>query len=83
MTPLEIIDRLGRAAKELEYPPLHPELTKEDLIQLLKDARGFIAGEYEVEEDANLKKVAQRIQRYIDDIDYATSEIESIIDKLG
>ena len=82
MTPQEITDRLGRATKELEYPPLHPELTKEDIIQLLKDARSFINGEYDIDDGtADLKKLASRIQSYIDDIDYATGQIESIIDQ--
>lgn len=80
MTPQDFVDLLDRTIRELEYPPLHPTITRDEIIQLLKDSRDIINGEYELEDThADIREMCHKISSLLSDIDYATSKIEDLL----
>lgn len=82
MTPDEVLERLDRAIFEIQYPPLHPELTKDDVLQLLKDARYFIASGAKTPERKQIDEAISAITNKLYDIDSARREIEDLLDEL-
>ena len=40
-----LLQRISDTAFELEYPPINPTITKEDIIELLKDIKDYLVNE--------------------------------------
>jgi hypothetical protein len=40
-----LLQKISDTVFEMEYPPINPTITKEDIIELLKDIEDYLVGE--------------------------------------
>lgn len=77
LTARSLVGQLDRAINELEYPPIHPTFTGEDILDLLKVSRDVLANEFNLAEDEDdFSEIRKKVESNIDDIELAVFEIK-------
>lgn len=78
LTEKGLVDALDRTIKELEYPPLHATVTRDDVLSLLKICRDALADKFNlIEDEDDLTNMRRRIESCLDDIDAAVWQIKN------